>query len=429
MAGTPQGRVERNCACGGRGHAGGECEACRTKRVATSHLSATGPYRTRVVPQVVHEILQQPGEPLDTGTRALMEPRFGFDFSGVRVHTGASAEKSTEAMGAAAYTVGPRIVFSERRYDPRSYGGRWLIAHELTHVVQQRSEGVRPDEGIPVVASTDLEQEATGAAFSVLQGERSRAGRASARYAAMLLKPEEFRAKLGSTKEQQTAITALFGNATFRSLWDYVRICPAKPKKDLGPLALKVTPGLKMGGVERYGGYFRLTRTLEINPTKPEHKANPTELVDTIVHELIHAVDDLQADCKSSGGNDAPLGGAATAFPPSRATVAGTPEEGKLMSELGPGASDPCEEFLDINKTAQQIVVEILRSNIKVAKVGRPTVTFVNEILRRDRKAMAAYERCRTDACKASDAEARRKAVGVCSADIIAKFMPADLAP
>ncbi len=424
-----RGVLLRKCACGRSGHGEEECAECQQKREGNLQRAAVDQAPADEVPPIVHDVLREPGQPLDAATRAFMEPRFGHDFSGVRVHTGASSEKSAEAMGAAAYTVGPRIVFGERRYDPHSYAKRWLLAHELAHVVQQDTEEIVPDDGFRVGASTGIEQEATGTASSVLRGNASRAVRASAPRRAMLLKAEEFRAKLGSTKEQQSAITALFANATFRSLWDYMRTCPAKPKQDLGPLALKVTPGLKMAGVERYGGYFGLTRTLEINPTKPEHTANPTELVDTIVHELIHAADDLQADCKSAGGKEAPLGGAATVSPPSRAAIAGTPEEARLMTELGPGASNPCEEFLDINRTAQQMVVGILRSNIKVAKVGRPTVTFVNEILRRDRKAMAAYEKCRVDACKASDAEARRKAVGVCSADIIATFMPADLAP
>ena len=202
-----------------------------------------------------------------------------------------------------------------------------------------------------------------------------------------------------------------------------------KPAQDLGPLELKVTPGLKIGGVERYGGYNGGTRTLEINPTKPEHTANPAELVDTITHELIHAVDDLQADCKASGAKDAPLKGGATVSPPSRAAVAGTSDEAKLMQDPGPGASNPCDEFIDINAAAQQLIIGILRSNIAIAKVGRPTVTFVNEILRRDPKAMKAYERCRKSACKETDADKRRIAMGACSESILTKFMPKALKP
>jgi hypothetical protein len=71
-----------------------------------------------------------------------MEPRFGHDFSKLRVHTDAKAAESAQAIGAAAYTVGNDIVFGASRFNPHSSDGRQLIAHELTHVVQQ-SKGSR----------------------------------------------------------------------------------------------------------------------------------------------------------------------------------------------------------------------------------------------------------------------------------------------
>ncbi|MGB9177080.1 MAG: DUF4157 domain-containing protein, partial [Methanoregula sp.] len=63
------------------------------------------------VPPIVHDILREPGRPLDAGMRAFMEPRFGYDFSGVRIHTDAKAAESARAVNALAYTVGNRIVF------------------------------------------------------------------------------------------------------------------------------------------------------------------------------------------------------------------------------------------------------------------------------------------------------------------------------
>ncbi len=62
------------------------------------------------VPPIVHEVLSSPGQSLDTGTRAFMEPRFGHDFSGVRVHTDAGAAESARAVNALAYTVGQDVV-------------------------------------------------------------------------------------------------------------------------------------------------------------------------------------------------------------------------------------------------------------------------------------------------------------------------------
>jgi hypothetical protein len=97
-------------------------------------------------PPIVGEVLRQPGVPLDAETRAFMEPRFGADFSAVRVHTGAQAAASAAAVNATAYTVGENIAFGSDRYAPQQGAGRRLLAHELTHVLQQR--GGRPTAGL-----------------------------------------------------------------------------------------------------------------------------------------------------------------------------------------------------------------------------------------------------------------------------------------
>ncbi|WP_157202532.1 DUF4157 domain-containing protein [Calidithermus chliarophilus] len=93
------------------------------------------------VPAVVHEVLSSPGEPLEPATRRLMEPRFGHDFGRVRVHADACAARSAEAVEARAYAAGPHLVFGPGEYAPRTPRGRALLAHELTHVVQQRAVG------------------------------------------------------------------------------------------------------------------------------------------------------------------------------------------------------------------------------------------------------------------------------------------------
>lgn len=85
--------------------------------------------------------LDSAGEPLDHATRAYFEPRFGRNFSDVRVHTGRAAASSARALGARAYTVGRDIAFESGEYAPRSEAGRRLIGHELAHVVQQRAAG------------------------------------------------------------------------------------------------------------------------------------------------------------------------------------------------------------------------------------------------------------------------------------------------
>ncbi|MGH3925144.1 MAG: DUF4157 domain-containing protein [Pseudonocardiaceae bacterium] len=104
------------------------------------------------------------GAPLDKDTRADMESRLGHDFGDVRVHTDSGAHESARAVNAHAYTVGSNIVFQRDKYDPSSSDGRTTLAHELTHVVQQRSgpvDGTPTGGGIQVSDPSDrFEREA-----------------------------------------------------------------------------------------------------------------------------------------------------------------------------------------------------------------------------------------------------------------------------
>ena len=81
------------------------------------------------------------GQPLDSNTRGFMENRFVRDFSGVRVHTDSAASASARALNANAYTLGHDIVFGAGRYQPNTEQGKRLVAHELTHVLQQQAGG------------------------------------------------------------------------------------------------------------------------------------------------------------------------------------------------------------------------------------------------------------------------------------------------
>jgi hypothetical protein len=77
------------------------------------------------------------GSPLPDNTRSFMESRIGADFSGVRVHTGSEAVQMNRELNAQAFTVGREVYFGEGKYSPDSSSGKSLLAHELTHVVQQ----------------------------------------------------------------------------------------------------------------------------------------------------------------------------------------------------------------------------------------------------------------------------------------------------
>jgi Domain of unknown function (DUF4157) len=89
------------------------------------------------VPPLVGEVLSASGQPLDQSTRTFMESRFAHDFSRVQVHTDAKAAESAQAVQARAYTVGRDVVFGAGQYAPGTLAGKRLLAHELTHVVQQ----------------------------------------------------------------------------------------------------------------------------------------------------------------------------------------------------------------------------------------------------------------------------------------------------
>lgn len=120
--------------------------------------------RPSAVP-AVHAALRSSGVPLDGGTRVAMEQGFGHDFGEVRVHTGELAERSASALGADAYAVADHVVFARDGYRPATAAGRRLIAHELAHVVQQRSSGSFSGPG-----EASLEQDAEGAARDVEAG-------------------------------------------------------------------------------------------------------------------------------------------------------------------------------------------------------------------------------------------------------------------
>jgi hypothetical protein len=189
---------QRKCACGQHTMAGDQCAECKKNK--TLRRQSAGSSALALAPPIVHEVLLSPGQPLDADTRAFFEPLFGrhrsmtnvrnspqrrrgpgltvasandeaereaesvehglgngvamrwnsedapspaipdlsrMDFSLVRVHADSRAGESADAISAVAYTAGEHVVFGAGRYAPGTPEGKRLIAHELTHVVQQ----------------------------------------------------------------------------------------------------------------------------------------------------------------------------------------------------------------------------------------------------------------------------------------------------
>jgi hypothetical protein len=121
----------------------------------------------------VPNVVSSGGRPLPTATRAEMEARLGADFSDVRIHTDAAADESARSMQAHAYTAGSHIAFRDGAFSPTSDAGRTTLAHELTHVMQQRSGPVAgsPIGGGITVSDPDdrFERQAAASAEQAMQ--------------------------------------------------------------------------------------------------------------------------------------------------------------------------------------------------------------------------------------------------------------------
>ncbi|MEU3567989.1 DUF4157 domain-containing protein [Kitasatospora sp. NPDC036755] len=156
----------RNGLLGLQATAGNAAVVRLLRRAAEDRPSPDGP--PAVQRSTVHQVLRAPGRPLDDRTRGDMEARLGADFSDVRLHTGAAAKDSAAEVGARAYTSGSHIVIGEGGAD------RHTLAHELTHVIQQRRgpvAGTDRGDGLSISDPSDrFEREAEANAHRALSG-------------------------------------------------------------------------------------------------------------------------------------------------------------------------------------------------------------------------------------------------------------------
>jgi pyrrolidone-carboxylate peptidase len=158
--------LQRKCDCGNH-TSGGQCESCRKADDGGLQRAAIGSPPVGDMPPIVYDVLRSPGEPLKAETRALMEQRFEQDFSRVRVHTDQQAADSARAVDALAYTVGNNVVFGSGLFQPRSVSGQQLLAHELTHVIQQSTNAPSISLGVSAIdPSPHAEAEARNAEIS-----------------------------------------------------------------------------------------------------------------------------------------------------------------------------------------------------------------------------------------------------------------------
>jgi len=159
--GMPAVPVQRKCACAA-------CSDCEKKK--PMQRAAAGPAPESVPSSVTFAMEASRGGPLPEPLRESMESRFGRDFDSVRVFTDSHAAVAAKNANARAFTSGDRIYFADGEYQPDSERGRELIAHELTHVVQQKSGRATP---AGIGAHDDaFEHEAERAAQAIVRGER-----------------------------------------------------------------------------------------------------------------------------------------------------------------------------------------------------------------------------------------------------------------
>ena len=141
-------------------------------------FTGSSPADVATVPASVDRTLASPGRPLEPSLRQDMESRFGHDFSRVLVHSDAAAEQSARDVKAHAYTVGNHIVFGAGRLAPQTSAGKRLLAHELTHVVQQSVATTKtvqrePDGATDIQGKYDVEWKINEGTAQVTYGKKS----------------------------------------------------------------------------------------------------------------------------------------------------------------------------------------------------------------------------------------------------------------
>jgi hypothetical protein len=125
---------------------------------STVQTKASSGHTPAVTPNVANGIqtLRVGGQPLPESTRSYFEPRFGHDFSQVRIHVDNRAAELASRINAKAFSFGEDVVFGSGQYQPHSHEGRRLLAHELTHVVQQAGGGVTVVQSAPPMVARQV---------------------------------------------------------------------------------------------------------------------------------------------------------------------------------------------------------------------------------------------------------------------------------
>jgi hypothetical protein len=144
------------------------CSECETELHRRKDEQSDGEPISGSVEQAA-KVTERSGTPLSAGTRSFFERRMGRDFSDVRVHTGGEADRAARSIDARAFTLGTDIVFRSGKYRLNTKGSKRLLAHELTHVVQQRNASLSSTDPPGAIIQRDDGEQETGVRSPVLE--------------------------------------------------------------------------------------------------------------------------------------------------------------------------------------------------------------------------------------------------------------------
>ncbi|MBD0325584.1 MAG: DUF4157 domain-containing protein [Pyrinomonadaceae bacterium] len=368
---APATRAQRApCACGGEcSKCGGEREGKEKIQTKSVRANDAG---VRSAPPVVHEALSSVGQPLAPHTRESMEQRFGHDFSRVRVHTDAKADRAARSIQSRAFTVGHDVVFRDGQYAPDTDSGQRLLAHELTHVVQQKWEPASHLGIVQRAEPEEVESQAADISSSLSASDKAilreylellRAGRINSEdnaeiYEAMAALEEavQQQAELategsGSMEVSQAALG--HGGVAFAAagalLADDVTVVGTADDVAIPPAVLYGLGALAIAGAA-YVSY------LAFSPSDEELEKGAEE-VDQLVRELMDKISKASKDAKPETKPEPkpeqkpPTNRTTDVFPP-------LPEDPKKDCQQRHPYALVCEDYADI----EEVAVEFLMS-------------------------------------------------------------------
>lgn len=319
-AGNPGQSAGQRCACGAPAGLGGECAACRARRLRVQRAAVAPAAPDRVPDSVSAALRQSGGRPLEAGLRRSMEAALGgAGLHEVRLHTGLTSQQAARDIAADAFTYGQDIHFAADRFQPRTADGLKLLAHELAHTVQQQRAGGHNGTAISQPHEPQ-EQEADRAADAIAAGRAPGLGLAGPRASTPAIQRQRTLVAAGPTTRTLVAAGPTTGT-------------PA-PAADLGPIADTIAQAVRAGDV-----------SASVVPLRPFRNRPLTDIAS--LRDMVHGragvflehwlVARMHAEHERNQAEERSL-----------LTIAGGPELAMLLERRDAAGAAPAEEGLRI---------------------------------------------------------------------------------